>query len=295
MFNFENEERCGYLVDVKYKHIWSIELGILKEIIRICDNHNIPYFACAGTLLGAIRHKGFIPWDDDMDIAMLRDDYERFIDIAEKELDTSKYCLQKGEEFGEIYEAFSRIRHNDSTAIIKRCRNKECNHGIFIDIYPLDTIPKQRWKRKVQFALIKNLGGLIFYYVYDEEGQRHKKVKTLVKLIKNPKIWEWIAKTVKKICAMYNHSDGDMVGMLSYDPYDKSYQWYLSDIVETIEVPYEDMVIKVPAGYDRCLKISYGEYNEFPPIEERGLWHQNIYYDPYKSYTEYTNKDKLFD
>ena len=295
MFNYESEERCGYLVDKSYKYIWGIEMEILKEIIRICDKYNISYFVFAGTLLGAIRHEGFIPWDDDMDIAMRRIDYERFIEVAEKELDFSKYCLQKGEEFGEIYEGFARIRYNNSTAIIKRDRNKKCNHGVFIDIYPLDNVPEQKWKQKIQFSLIKNLSGMIFYYIYDDEGQRHKAVKRGVKMFKNQNFWKWLAKFVKSVCQMYNNTDTAMIGTLSCDPYDRNYYWYLEDVRETIEVPYEDMQVKVPIGYDRCLKLCYGNYMEFPPVEERGQWHQNIYYDPFVPFTEYKDKTHLFD
>ena len=295
LFNYEDEIRDGYLVKEKYKHIWAIEMDILREISRVCEKHNLSYFVYGGTLLGAIRHKGFIPWDDDMDIAMLREDYEEFLKVVEKEFDIKVYCLQRGEEFGEIYEGFSRIRYNNSTAIIKRDSEKDCNHGIFIDIFPLDRLPKKKWQRKVQFPLIKIISGLVYYRTYDDEGMSHKHIRNIAKRIKCEKIWKWLANILKHICMMYNTNGSSVVGILSCDPYDEKCYWHMEDIKETIELPYENMIVKAPVGYDRCLKIGYGDYMKFPPENERGNWHQHIFYDPYKPYTEYVNRKKLFD
>ena len=142
--------------------------------------------------------------------------------------------------------------------------------------------------------MIKKLSGLIYYHVYDDQGMQHKYVKGIVQRIKSPQIWKWLSKIVKYMCTMNNHKDATHVGILSCDAYDEKCYWYLEDIKETIDLPFEDMLVKVPIGYDRSLKIGYGDYMEFPPIKERGNWHQNIFYDPYKPYTEYENRKELF-
>ncbi|NBK91495.1 LicD family protein [bacterium 1XD21-13] len=290
----EDEIRDEYLVESKFKHIWMIEIDILKEIIRICEKYSLSYFVYGGTLLGAVRHQGYIPWDDDMDIAMLRDDYEVFLEKADMELDCERFFLQKSEIMGTVYEGFSRIHDNHSTAIIRKNRNKDCNHGIFIDIFPLDFLPDNLNKRRKQIKKIKFLSGLIYYYVYADEKVRYSNVQKLMKLF--PKtIWKSIIYKLKKECVRYNDQKGEKVAILSCDPNDEKCYWYWEDIKETIELPFEYLMVKVPKGYDRCLKIGFGNYMEFPPKEERGKWHENeIYYDPYKEYTEYRDKNKLF-
>lgn len=289
----KSEVRDEYLVSEKQKHIWKIELDIMQEILRICKKYEIPYIAYGGTLLGAVRHKGFIPWDDDMDLAMLRKDYEVFIEKAEQELNPEVFCLQKSEELGEVYDGFARIRYNNSTAIIERDRTKQCSHGIFIDVFPLDNITENTLARKLQFRKIKTLYSLLFYHTYYKSlNLRSKAGKLAVKLIKSPNSWERIARSLKKTCMKYNHRECETVGILSSDPYDEKCYWYREDIENTIEMDYEYLKISVPENFDRCLKIGYGNYMEFPPVEERGKWHENIFFDPDKPFTEYTKAKK---
>lgn len=285
---YREEIREGYPVTEKLKHIWKIELDILQEILRICNKYKIHYIAYGGTLIGGVRHKGFIPWDDDLDIAMLRDDYEIFLEKAEKELDVKKFCLQRSEIAGEIYEGFARIRHNHSTAIIERDRNKKCNHGIFIDIFPLDEIPEGKMARMIQFKEIKFLSALLYYHTYRGNSLEGGIKGLLVGFIKRQKTWDKIADQVKKICMKYNGRGGEKVGILSCDPYDEKCWWYLEDITDTIETEFEYIRICIPRNYDRCLTIGYGDYMEFPPEEERGKWHgDKIFFDPYEPFAKY--------
>lgn len=292
--NIAEEIRDGYLVDEKHKRIWRTEIGILQEIIRICDKYDISYFVYGGTLLGAARHKGFIPWDDDMDVAMLRRDYEIFLEKASEELDQEKYDLQKSEMFGEIFEGFSRIRDRHSTAIIYRDRNKNCSHGIFVDIFPLDHITEKAWKRKIQFAKIRLLSGLIYYRVYQDAETGHPLMKKMIGHFGSVKMWERLVQKLKKECVRYNHEKCSRAGILSCDPYDEKCWWYLEDIERTTDLEFEGLSVKAPAGYEKCLETGYGNWREFPPVEERENWHQNIFFDPCKPYWEYVDRDTLF-
>lgn len=285
-----SEIRDEYLVSEKQKNIWHIELTILQEIIRICKKHDIPYIAYGGTLLGAVRHKGFIPWDDDMDLAMLRKDYELFMEKAKEELDKKQFCLQESETAGEIYEGFARIRHNGSTAIIEKDRHKKCNHGIFIDIFPLDNIIDNSVLRKIQFKKIKILMGLLFYHTNSDQELRSKAGKLAVKLIRKQQTWDRLSAYLKQTCMKYNNRKCEKVGILSCDPYDEKCYWYREDLENRTELCFEYIRVSAPKKYDRCLKIGYGNYMEFPPVEERGMWHSQIFFDPYKPYTEYTQE-----
>lgn len=134
--NLNEEWICGHLVTERDKKVWNVELNILKEVKRICEKHNIKYFAEGGTLLGAARHGGFIPWDDDIDVAMLRDDYNKFIEIAQSELPEHLFIQNSKTDIRP--NLFTKIRDSRTTWIPKGNDLKLKNYGIFIDIFPLD-------------------------------------------------------------------------------------------------------------------------------------------------------------
>ena len=108
---YEDEVRDGFYISSMMKRAWAASIEVLEVVDRICKKHNIKYFAEAGTLLGAVRHKGFIPWDDDLDIAMLRDEYERFLSIVEEELPDDYFLLNMYTEKDHV-EMFSRVVSN---------------------------------------------------------------------------------------------------------------------------------------------------------------------------------------
>ena len=114
-----------------------IELEMLKTFIKICKKHNFMYFLVGGTCLGSVRHGGFIPWDDDIDVGMPRSDYNKFIKIASEELPGNMF-LQTFFTDEQYPCAFAKIRNNDTTFIEKGLRKSNINHGIYIDIFPLD-------------------------------------------------------------------------------------------------------------------------------------------------------------
>ena len=137
------------------------EIEVLDEIVRICDKNNIPYFLAAGTLLGAIRHSGFIPWDDDIDIFMLRDDYNKFIECAINEID-DKFFLQCHETDREYYSSFIKVRKNNTLMIEKENENRKSHRGIWVDIFPLDYVKGDSKFLKFKVFLSKLLKGAIF-------------------------------------------------------------------------------------------------------------------------------------
>ncbi|MDR2410347.1 MAG: LicD family protein, partial [Bacteroidales bacterium] len=136
----KEEVRDNYFVSSDMKKVWYIELDILKEFIKVCNKYNLRYFADGGTLLGAIRHKGFIPWDDDIDIAMLREDYDKLVKIGPKEF-KHPYFFQTPYTDKYYYQGHAKIRNSNTTGISRHEFNKKFNRGIFIDIFPLDNIP----------------------------------------------------------------------------------------------------------------------------------------------------------
>ena len=114
---FKEEVRCNYTVSSKMKKVWAVELDMLKKIEEICDKYEITYYADSGTLIGVVRHNGFIPWDDDIDIVMKRDDYNKFLDVAEKEL-KYPYFLQTAYTDKGYCRAHAQLRNSSTTGFI---------------------------------------------------------------------------------------------------------------------------------------------------------------------------------
>ena len=139
--NFLNEEvRDGYLVSKNMKKVWLIELDLLSQFIKLCNKYNLRYWVGFGTLLGAVRHKGFIPWDDDMDVWMPREDYDNLLKYGNSDL-RDPYFLQTTLNDDDYYCSFARLRNSNTTGILVSHRNR-CNNGIYMDIYPLDGLDK---------------------------------------------------------------------------------------------------------------------------------------------------------
>lgn len=154
---YEAEERSGWHIWNNTKKVWSTELGLFDELDRICKKHGIKYYAEGGTLLGAARHKGFIPWDDDMDFAMLRDDYNKFCEVAPKEVESPFFFQDYRTD--KVNFLFCRLRNSNTTALPLRGipYTDYTNHGIFIDIFPIDAVPDDIEEEDRVFIDIKNL------------------------------------------------------------------------------------------------------------------------------------------
>lgn len=128
-------------IDPRLRKLQLVELEILNEFVRICEAHSLQYYLVGGTLLGAVRHKGFIPWDDDIDVAMPREDYDSFAQIAPQELN-SQYFYQSSETDPYYFLTYAKIRKNGTEVYEERFKNAKFHKGIFIDIFPLDFCPK---------------------------------------------------------------------------------------------------------------------------------------------------------
>ena len=193
---FLNEEvRCGYTVTRQRKEIWAVELDLLAEFDRVCRKYDLKYCADGGTLLGAVRHQGYIPWDDDLDVAMLRRDFEKLNEIAPKEF-KKPYFWQTEETDPGSARGHAQLRNSDTTSIIaleyKHQRHNNFNQGIFIDIFPFDTVIDDEKKLveqdKRRLALNdryrKILDSVNYFYFKpwrDSHGKMQKKCRVLLR------------------------------------------------------------------------------------------------------------------
>lgn len=257
-------------------------LEVYKEFKRICEKNNLQYFANGGTKLGAIRHKGFIPWDDDMDISMPIKDYRRFLNILSK-LKSNRYGIAVSFDTDSTspHSVVSKFFDKNTTFIedINRLGDSKSLHGVFIDIFPIFSVPKQKEQRMIFFAKMKAFQfDVIFKNVYHMEDVDIKSLQgTYDNLVKTYDIHE--VEYVFEPGPPNNPEDMERTAYPS------------STYYEYIEVPFENTTIRVPAGYNEQLTSQYGDWRKLPPKSEQIDKHaKDGVYDPDRSYTKYQAK-----
>lgn len=256
-----------------------IMLYIMKAIHRVCEKHHIRYWLDYGTLLGAIRHDGFIPWDDDMDICMMRDDFNRFCEIAPHELQ-EEFFLQTPESDPTFLGMFAKLRLKgtlwvEHTAAIANIANV----GLFIDIFPIDAMPKgsfaQRW---TAFFYDQMLNGIKDYKSFGKAGKTFG--KTLIKRILSPffSISRIQRLQQRKIQSLQTYTTtSPYVSKLCMDCKRDICERTLFD--ELVLHPFEDTAFYIPARYEERLRSLFGNYLQLPPEDKRYNKHAVVKYD----------------
>lgn len=236
-------------------------LKIMSAIDKVCRENDIHYILDGGTMLGAVRHQGFIPWDDDADLIMLRDDYEKFIKIANTNLppEFRFECLENTKNYP--YN-FGKVRAVNTVFREKFTGNiKGINHGIYIDIFPMDYVDEKDFVKHAKWA------SHFARFRYDKLGLRGIKNKMIAMLIPLKFINKMAAKNMK-----YHYLKGDKVCKLChYGPnkpiIDKTI------FTDVIEVPFEGKMFFIPKEYDNFLRGRYGDYMQLPPPEKQKPCH----------------------
>ncbi|MBE6573336.1 MAG: LicD family protein [Ruminococcaceae bacterium] len=272
--------------DFDLKRLQQEQLDMLKEVDRICRKHGIKYMLFAGSALGAVRHGGFIPWDDDLDVCMLRPDYDKFLDVAQSELDSEKYYVQK--EYSEHWmSCFSKIRKNNTAFMEKVVPKDPLQHqGIYIDIFPCDNLAKGGFVAKLQFLSSK----IVIAKCLSKKGYLTKSfVKKSFMLFCRILPFKPFLSTAlrrKDICSERVHSFFAASHSLEKSCYMR--KWF----TETVDMKFEDGSFPVSAYYDELLTVLYGDYMQIPPPEERVCKEHAILIDFDNSYEKYVGMQK---
>lgn len=273
---FEEETRCGFEIPVMMKRAWAAQMEVLQVVIDICNRNDIPYFASSGTLLGAVRHKGFIPWDDDIDLNVKREGYNRLAEVLREQLPDG-FCVRgiHGTPTGiETVDTMYQIYVVAERPMWNRNDYMRYFHGypfeyVGIDIYPLDYVPYDKELLEVQKSLINF--ALYLYWNWSEleeagdleRGLAQFEEASAVPVPKEGKRLH-LVKMMNQIASLYHEDEGErLLGYVSngilHNPDGFRKEWY----DHTILMPFENTEIAVPSGYDGVLKDVYGDYTQF--------------------------------
>jgi len=257
----------------------KIQLSMLKDFDAVCQRHRISYQLFSGTALGAVRHKGFIPWDDDIDVVMLREDYERFFDSASKELDSNKYYVQR--EFSEHWPMFfSKLRLNGTTYIEKyHSHDAKIHQGIYIDIFPSDNLSDSRLMQKLQYIASKIvIAKSLYVRGYETNSTVKKCFMQFCRILPT--------EPFKRLCIRRNDSSSLKVhtffgGGKKFERSIFFREWF----EQSVKMRFEDSEFPVSAHYDEMLRVMYGDYMIMPTLEQRVCKRHAAIVDINKPYT----------
>ena len=276
--NTENKKELQEII----RRVQKYELEILEQINRICRDHQLTCFAVGGSVLGAVRHKGFIPWDDDIDLGMPRQDYEKFLRIAAEELD-DRFTVQHFLTDPRTPFYFTKIRRNNTVFLEYCLKDYPMNHGIFVDIFPFDAVPENQHMRKAQYKLARVLyqmyiskslktvySSRLLHTVYETPEIRAQVVKKsrlrrCLHGLLTPIPKKWIYKWLDACVRMHNGKPHQEIAHIAR----KRLRVKQMDLMPICHLPFENSYMPVPRDYDSYLRGQFGNYMTLPPKNKR--------------------------
>ena len=261
------------------ERLHNTQLDMLTDINDFCDRNGIKYFVHYGCMIGAVRHKGFIPWDDDIDLSMIRSDYNRFIELARKDKAFSERYEVLGPDCAGYPLTFAKVSKKGTKFVTDEMLEAGLSWGINLDIFPLDAVPQDlaefRKRARKAWVIVKLL--YLYYFAHPHipgKGIKRKMLETVC----------WAAHGVIRALPMFKPEmlqAAYLKNCLREETKDCQYvDYYLpggpatltmryDEIYPTLDFPFEDRTIRIPNQYDRILKEKYGDYMKMPPVEKR--------------------------
>lgn len=293
---FDGETRCGYYISPEMKKVWAVELDLLAKVMEVCQKYDIKYFANSGTLLGAARHNGMIPWDDDIDLMMKRDDYDKFCQVAKIEFQFP-YFFQTEETDPGSLRGHVQIRNSLTTGILKGEleADKTFNQGIFLDIFPYDYFPDddlEEARFRKHLSRLKNrylrMYALTDGYVSAKTLWK-KPIKWIIHEILSLGKVSYITTYNKFLSEIQKYNKKTTKKLASGVFPDENYYLTQEEWNETTWLPFEMLKIPVPAKYKDVLGRQYGNWKKY---QKGTSVHGGVIFDTEHSYQEYLKNVK---
>ncbi len=262
------------------------ELDTLVYFKEFCERNNLKFFMCGGGCIGALRNKGFIPWDDDIDILMPRDDYERLYKLWKND-EHERFKLLKTDDNIFTGNLFITIVDVETTCVKANQAHLNIPFGIMMDVFPLDGCPSGRLKRRLQ-----KINAMIFsLFLAQIVPEKHGGFmafgsRVLLSIFKSPKTREKIWRNAERRMTKYKISECEYITELCEGVYSMQNEYPKDLFASAVYKEFEGIMVPVPVGYDKYLTMAFGDYMKLPPEEERKPHHDILILDAEKSYKE---------
>lgn len=273
-------------VDLKKLQAKCLEITLVFK--EFCERHGLLFYLCGGGCIGAVRHGGFIPWDDDIDVFMPRDDYEKMCRLWKEEMDENRYKLSRSDENHFERSQLTAITDENTTFIKERQMDLDVAHGVRLEVLPLDGCPSGRLKRKMQL-----FWGLVYQIYINQEAPTSKGKflefvgKVMLALRPGWKRRYRMARFAERQMSKYPISECDYITELCVR-YNYMVNEYPKEIfASAVYHDFEGEMLPLPVGYETYLKMAFGDYTKLPPEEEQVPSHDGICVDLENSYTKY--------
>ena len=273
--NLEGEYKCGYYISPEQKRINAVYLDLLNTFDSLCARAGLTYWLYGGALIGAVRHKGFIPWDDDVDLIMPRADFDRLQAMTNADFGAgTPYFLQNFTTDPGCAQSLIRFRRSDTADIrdydLSYARSHPgqppYNMGINLAVFPLDSLPESAFVRKLQAKAAYALRGVFYRAILPDPAKpaQHALCAMICRVLGEMnmmKLIHWLYRAPKRVCADRLQSFDGL--------YDCGLIWSSKLFRETVLLPFEDILVPAPVGYHEFLTVTYGDYMQLPPEEKR--------------------------
>lgn len=284
--NLDTEVRRGYEISSDMKKVWNIQVELVKKVLEVCKKHNLKIWAGYGTLLGTVRDKGYIPWDDDMDLVMFRDDYEKLLKVAGSEF-KEPFFFQNAYTEKKYPRGHSQVRYNGTAAILPCDIHTKFNQSIFIDIFVLDAIPKDKLAFTNNAVRAEFLRNLLMMRTYERFSLHPKALarfllsRAFFACFNYRKIYQKFEEIYSKNNEVEHKDEYSNPAFTLSQVFIniQKKEWYS----DTLYMPFEDIQMPVPVGYDKILTNQYGDY--MTPVKAPS-YHGGVIFDTERPYTE---------